>query len=172
MGVDCIYGAAGNVDGCCATIVTEIISNRRTIIVADGGNVGIFFNIDREIPGIALLSGTDGATRLVGFCMYGGIPGDRNRSGELFITCIITCIYTAIANGRTPSTVCIDNGVIFNRDAVSAAGTAADRSALLTNSSNMGIALNADVLAGTAVGVAAVVVAGSAAAANAGTARV
>lgn len=47
--------------------------------------------------------------------------------------------------------------MIFNSDAVSAAGTAADRSALLSSGSNMGIALNADVLASTT---------GSAAAAN------
>lgn len=63
--------------------------------------------------------------------------------------------------GRTPSTVSINNGMVRNGDAVSAAGTAADCSALCTSSSNMCIALNADVLAGTA---------GSAAAANAGTA--
>ena len=122
-GVDRIYGAAGNVDGCCATIVTDSISNCGNIMGSNSCNIGIFFNIDREIPGIATMSRTDGATKLIGFCMYGGIPGDRNRSGEVFIT----RIQTAIANGRTISTVCFDNGVIFNRDAVSAAGTAADR---------------------------------------------
>ena len=124
-GVDRIYGAAGNVDGCC-TVRTVTISNRGTVIGTDGGNVGIFFNIDREIPGIAVLTGTDGAASLTGFCMYGGIPGDRNGCSRA----IPAAVQTAITNGGTPSTVSINNGMVRNGDAVSAAGTAADCSAL------------------------------------------
>ena len=104
-----------------------------------------------------MLSGTDGATSLTGFCMYGGISGNRNRSGAT-----VARIQATIANGSAVDTESIDNGVTFNGDAVSAAVTAADRSTLLRSGSNMGIALNADVLASTT---------GSAAAANAGTTR-
>ena len=154
-GIDRIYGAAGNVDGCC-TARTVTISDRGSVIGTDGGNVGIFFNIDREIPGIAVLTGTDGAAMLNSLGLYSGIPRDRNGCSRA-----IPAVQTAITNGGTPSTVSINNGMVRNGDAVSAAGTAADCSALCTSSSNMCIALNADVLAGTA---------GSAAAANAGTA--
>ena len=151
IGVDRIYGAAGNVDGCCTAPEASRISDCGAAIGTDSCNVGILFNIDREITAV-MLSGTDGAAKLFGFCMYGGISGNRNRSGAT-----VAHIQATIANGSAVDTESIDNGVIFNRDAVSAAVTAADRSALLRSGSNMGIALNADVLAGTA---------GSAAAAN------
>ena len=155
IGVDRIYGAAGNVDGCCGALGASIISDCGAAIGTDSCNVGILFNIDREITA-EMLSGTDGAAILCGFCMYGGISGNRNRSGAT-----VAYIQATIANGSAVLTVSIHNGVIFNGDAVSAAVTAADRSALLRSGSNMGIALNADVTASTT---------GSAAAANAGTA--
>ena len=74
IGVDRIYSAAGDVDGCCGIIVTGGISNRRNIMGTDGGNVGILFNIDREIRKAAIPTSTNGAVSLTGFCMYGAFP--------------------------------------------------------------------------------------------------
>ena len=63
-GIDRIYGAAGDVDGCCAAIGASSISDCGGVIGTDSCNVGILFNIDREIIGVAMLSGTDGAAIL------------------------------------------------------------------------------------------------------------
>ena len=59
-GIDRIYGAAGNVDGCC-TVSTDTISDCGSIRGADGSNVGILFNIDREIRTAAIPTTTNGA---------------------------------------------------------------------------------------------------------------
>lgn len=144
-GIDCIYGAAGNVDGCCSIIVTASISNRRTIIGSNSCNIGIFFNIDREIRKATIPTSTNGAAGFAGFCMYGGISGDRNSSRVVGAADLI-----AISNRSGKSRISINNGIVRNGDAVSTAETTADRSTILGSGSNMGIAFNADVFAGTA----------------------
>ena len=117
-------------------------------------NIGIFFNIDREIRKAAIPTSTNGAASLTGFCMYGGFSGDGNSSRVVGAADL-----TAISNRSGRSRISINNGIVRNGDAVSTAGTTADRSTILGNGSNIGIAFNADVFAGTVV-----------AAANAGTA--
>ena len=144
-GIDRIYGAAGDVDGCCGITVTASISNRRTITGSNSCNIGILFNIDREIRTAAIPTSTNGAATLTGFCMYGGISGDRNRSRVVGAADLI-----AISNRSGKSRTSINNGIVRNGDAVSTAETTADRSTIRGSGSNMGIALNADVFAGTA----------------------
>ena len=109
----------------------------------DSGNVGILFNIDREIRSIAIPAVTNGAT-LVAFCRYGSISGDRNSIRAVVTACVI-----ATSNCSVKIRTSIDNGIVRNGDAVSTAGTTADPGTRLSKGSNMGIAFNADVLAGT-----------------------
>ena len=144
-GIDCIYGAAGDVDGCCGIIVTASISNRRTIIGSNSCNIGIFFNIDREIRKAAIPTSTNGAAGFAGFCMYVGISGDCNSSRVVGAADLI-----AISNCSGKSRISINNGIVRNGDAVSTAETTADSGTILGSGSNMGIAFNADVFAGTA----------------------
>ena len=77
--------------------------------------------------------------------MYGGISGDRNSSRVVGAADLI-----AISNRSGKSRISINNGIVRNGDAVSTAETTADRSTILGSGSNMGIAFNADVFAGTA----------------------
>ena len=143
---DCIYGAAGDVDGCCGPRRAVTISDCRNIRGTDGGNVSILFNIDREIRKAALPAITNGAALLVGFCMYGGISGDRNSSRVVGAAVII-----AISNCSGVSRISLNNGIVRNGDAVSTAETTADRSTIAGSGNNIGIAFNADVFAGTVV---------------------
>ena len=145
-GIDRIYGAAGDVDGCCGITVTASISNRRIIMGSNSCNIGILFNIDREIRTAAIPTSTNGAAALTGFCMYGGISGDRNSSRVVGAADLI-----AISNRSGKSRTSINNGIVRNGDAVSTADTTADRSTIRGNGSNMGIARNADVFTGTVV---------------------
>ena len=78
--------------------------------------------------------------------MYGGISGDRNSSRVIGAAAII-----AISNRSGKSRISINNGIVRNGDAVSTADTTADCSTIAGNGSNMGIAFNADVFAGTVV---------------------
>ena len=142
-GIDRIYGAAGNVDGCCGSIDGSRSSDCGTIIGTDGGNVGILFNIDREIRSIAIPAVTNGTT-LVAFCRYGSISGDRNSIRAVVTACVI-----ATSNCSVKIRTSIDNGIVRNGDAVSTAGTTADPGTRFSKGSNMSIAFNADVLAGT-----------------------
>ena len=142
-GIDCIYGAAGDVDGCCDSIDGSRSSDCGMITGTDSGNVGILFNIDREIRSIAIPAVTNGAT-LVAFCRYGSISGDRNSIRAVVTACVI-----ATSNCSVKIRTSIDNSIVRNGDAVSTAGTTADPGTRLSKGSNMGIAFNADVLAGT-----------------------
>jgi hypothetical protein len=78
--------------------------------------------------------------------MYGGISGDRNSSRVVGAADLI-----AISNRSGKSRISINNGIVRNGDAVSTADTTADCSTIAGNGSNMGIAFNADVFAGTVV---------------------
>ena len=109
IGVDRIYSAAGNVDGCCGITVTASISNRRTITGSNSCNIGIFFNIDREIRKAAIPTSTNGAAAFTGFCMYGGISGDRNSSRLVGAADLI-----AISNRSGKSRISINNGIVRN----------------------------------------------------------
>ena len=77
--------------------------------------------------------------------MYGGISGDRNsrRAVEAALT-------IAASNCSAVNSISINNGIVRNGDAVSTAGTTANRSTLAGSGNNIGIAFNADVFAGTA----------------------